>query len=223
MNVTQAADDWPVPRLRLTHIAVVLLAGTALVGALGVEHAHREGAIMFSLDAEQNLPSAWSGLLLAFAALGAVMLSRTAPPGGRWLWWSLAGVLAFLAVDEVVSGHERLGDLARVDWQIPFAPFAIFAAGVCLVALRRLWRERRSLGLLFAAGGACWLASQGLELVQWDGEAKVPEYFTLMVVEEILEMLGSICFGLSLFALVFAPAVRTDHRAPRVPRAALNH
>jgi hypothetical protein len=60
---------------------------------------------------------------------------------------------------------------------------------------------------LMIAGGALWLGSQMLELVQWDDDRRRPGYTAKMVVEELSELTGSV-----LLLLAFLRAF--EHLAP---------
>ena len=217
MFVMRAADHVSMSQLRLKHLAWTLLGVTAIIGAVGIDQVETNGPQILNLDAEKSIPAAWSGGLLALAALGALLVGRDEQPGRRRGWYVLAGLFAFLATDEVVSIHERLGKLTGVDWQYPYIPVLLFSLGLGIVVLLRLWRQRPFLAFLFALGAAIWAGAQVLELIQWDGTHKIPSYDTLMVPEEIGEMLGSCCFVFALFGWVLEPAAATAEARNAAP------
>lgn len=192
-----------IAQLRLRYLAWTLLAGTAVVGALGTYQIAADGPHILSLDYERTIPAFWSGGLLALAALGALLVARDdAMPGPRWPWQGLTALFAFMGVDEILSIHERIGRLTGLRWEVPYIPIVLGAAVVGIAALLRLWRERPDLAIGFALAAATWAFSQVFEVVQWDDGRKVAGYNTLMVIEEIGEMVGSMIFALSLFGWV---------------------
>jgi hypothetical protein len=207
------------PRLR--RLALALLAGTAVVGALGAYQVAADGPRVLSLDYERTIPAFWSGGVLWLAALAALLIARDdAMPGPRWPWWGLAALFAFMGVDEISSIHERVARLTGLRWEIPYIPIMLGAAVLGVAVLLRLYRERPALAIGFALGGATWAGSQVFEVIQWHDGEKVAAYNVLMVIEEIGEMTGSAIFALALFGWVWraqpagAPAaVRSGERA----------
>jgi hypothetical protein len=191
---------------RLRRLALALAAGTAVVALLAIYQVVEDGPRVLSPDYERTIPAFWSGGVLWLAALGALLVARDdRMPPPRWPWHGLAALFAFMGIDEILSIHERLARLTGLRWEIPYIPVILGAAVVGLIALARLWRERRPLGICFALAAATWAGSQVLEIVQWHDDQKVAAYDTLMVTEEIGEMIGSALFAIALFGWVLQP------------------
>ena len=189
------------------------------MGALGILHAAGVAPHAFDLDAEYTLPAFYSGLLLAVAAAMAFMFARDRTGADRLPVILIAGALAFLSLDEVLSFHERIDFHTDVDWQVLYLPL-----GVAFVWA--LWRVTRFLGRrgaetrLIFAGLVAWVVAQALEaaansevfpaLIQDEkmSRAEVRElshsvtYYLMAIPEELLEMTGSL-----LLAVAFALAV----------------
>src|SRR3954463_6255626 len=154
------------PRLR--RLALALLAGTVIVGALGAYQVAADGPRVLSLDYERTIPALWSGGVLWLAALAALLVATgDGVAGPRWPWIGLAALFAFMGVDEISSIHERIAHLTGLRWEIPYIPVFVGAAAVGLAALLRLYRERPALAAGFALGGATWAGSQVFEVIQW--------------------------------------------------------
>lgn len=213
------------PRLR--RLALALLAGTVIVGALGTYQVAADGPRVLSLDYERTIPALWSGGVLWLAALAALLIARDdAMPGPRWPWRGLAALFAFMGVDEITSIHERIARLTGLRWEIPYIPIMLGAAVLGVAVLLRLYRERPALAIGFALAGATWAGSQVFEVVQWQDGEKVAHYNVLMVIEEIGEMTGSAIFALALFGWVWraqpagAPAAVRNRKTARDPARA---
>jgi hypothetical protein len=192
------------PRVR--RLALALIAGTVVVGALGTYQVAADGPRILSLDYERTIPALWSGGVLWLAALAALLIARDDDmPGPRWPWQGLTALFAFMGVDEIFSIHERLAHLTGLRWEIPYIPVMLGAAVLGVAALLRLRRERPALAIGFALAAATWAGSQVFEVVQWHDGHKVAAYNVLMVIEEIGEMTGSAIFALSLFGWVWRP------------------
>lgn len=169
---------------------------------------------LFNLNAEQNIPSFFSALILSLAAiiLAAIYsLMRKTPQGSYWLLLAIG--FGFMAVDESTSLHERLAKPVRhligsdqslgvfhFAWVIP--AFVIVAIlGVYFIGfLKRLDRSTCYAFILSATlylGGAL-----GMEMVGgWWSEKHGREnliYVACFTVEESLEMAGVIYFIRSL-------------------------
>ena len=189
--------------LTLAVVLAVLVAGAWGDGRLGE---------LLEPDAELQVPAFFSAGLLVVAGVLGVLLSRR---GLGYLFLGM-GLLA-MAVDELVSVHERLEAGAGVDWQVLYLP----AFGVAAVVLVRLFRRTRQLvpaAVLWLAGGmGCWVVSQVLEFVQWDGDVQRAGYRYLMFTEEILEMLGTLAILLALLQLLAPSTGTSDGRPVRRP------
>jgi hypothetical protein len=124
----------------LVSAVIVTLGALGALRAFGVVDRHE-----FDLDAEWVLAAYFScGLLCAAAGL-AFLIGNTVVDGGigrEWrqpgpmdrgqsrIWWRLIGCFfVFMAIDELVSVHERVESVTGVDWQQLYLPI-VFLGGV---------------------------------------------------------------------------------------------
>ncbi len=173
---------------------------------------------LFNVNAEKNIPSGFSTLLLFFAAL---LLAIIALLEGRQLrspvhWAILSIGFAFMAADEALSFHERLikpmrmqlgGDTYGVfyfAWVIPYIAIVLLLAPFFLGFMSRLPVKTRRAFLLAAAlylGGVI-----GVELVEGRFAESYgrhnPTYAMFVTVEESLEMAGAIVFVWALLTFI---------------------
>ena len=179
--------------------ASVALAGIVPVTVLGQTHRHDPESPWY-LDNEDTFPAAFSGALLLAASVLALLVASRRPPGRhRYFWIGTGAVLGFMALDEVWTIHERLEGGTGVDWQLFYIPIALVAGIVLLGALRDM-AATRGAAALFVAGGLAWLIAQVLEDLQWDGDVLLHE--GMIVPEEVLEMVGSLLFGLAALVVL---------------------
>lgn len=206
------------PEPRTAAVGLALLV--ALIAVAGVLHASGNGltAPTFDLDGEKTLPALISGGLLLLASVLAAAAARAGIAG--WPTWSLAALFGFMAADEVLHFHEFLEWRLGVDWQALYAPLMLAAAVGWLGLLR--WQRREGLSVVPLLGGAAaWAVSQVLEFLQWDGaDEQVAAYVPLMVIEEILEMVGSALFVLALLHTLEWARDRRGHDRPEQTAAA---
>jgi hypothetical protein len=171
----------------------------------------------FGLDGEHNVPAFWNTVLLLSIAGVALLVSVLTPAKRRpsAAMWRLAAVAAtYLAMDEALSLHEKLGapmnalterwgvDVPTYTWVIPGAVVALVGAVVGVRVAASLPRDVR-LGLI--AGGAVYL-SGGLVLETVNGALFTAGHDTLYAlstgVEELLEMAGCVVVACALLRLV---------------------
>ena len=176
----------PIAVARVGFAAIALFAVLGIVTAL--DASFLDGS--FRLNGEWTIPTVASALPLLAGGAAAIIVGSRAPVE-RLRWYGFAVILAWMSFDEVVAVHERLEAATGVDWQLLYLPIA-GAAGLCWLLVRaRLGPLGR---LLMVAGAVAWVSSQILELLQWQGDTKTPEYLAMMVPEELLEMMGSLLF-----------------------------
>jgi len=195
--------------LRRLLVVIALLAVLSLLGqysALVLGHGRLLGFVPeFGLDYENNIPTYFAALLLLGAAFLAWVVNRVARTRRDQFarhWAVLAGILAYISVDEIASLHERLILPIRhaLDTDGIFY-FAWVIPGIVLVILfviayaRFFWALSARWKRLFAAAGAIYVAGGlGMEFVggayasQYGGETLV--YAMISTVEEVLEMVG---------------------------------
>lgn len=188
--------------------ALVCLLGLAVELVHAGSHAPvvEELVALLSLSYEQNLPTWYSSMLLAAAALGCARIGACAR-AGRAHWWALAGIFTAMSFDEIAELHERLGGLVGTggvlyfDWVIPAAgALAVFAA----IFVRFWWqlppplRGRLAWAGVLYVGGAVLME---LPLGYWT-EAHGADTFGYAVidwVEESLEIAGATALVLALW------------------------
>ena len=194
-------------RLFLT-IAALLWAVHLLVRLVVVTTGNeRLGGLVrvFNLGAESNLPTLYSTVALLVVA-GLLFVTARHSKTDRGYWWVLGFAFVFLACDETVGLHEKLGDplkarfhtsgLFHYAWVIPYG-IACLVFG--LAFLRFLLRLPRKTAWLFAIGGAVFvMGAIGMEMVGGalveQGRAKHWSYWVEQTVEEVLEMAGVLVF-----------------------------
>lgn len=185
---------------------------------------------LFELNTEANVPTWFSSVQLAFAALlawGCASLHRSRGLSGTASWRLVAGALLFVSADEVAQFHEQISfqvrqsldtdGMLRFAWVIPYGG----AVAVLVVLLLGWWRSlpaatRRMLAICavtFVVGAL------GLELVEGAYESWRGKDFglrALTVVEEALEMfavaalVGVFLRHLSQVAAMPAPPVDAE-------------
>ena len=194
--------------LLAAHLVMIFLWHT-----LGIEFAL--GLVpLFHFDFENNIPTLYSGALLASCAILLFVtrqFERIDKPGLHVAWLFLSVGFAFMFCDEMFRVHERLGELLseRVDgpeifyfkWLIPYLGLIAIVAAVLSVWFFRLDRWSQ---IWFAICGSIYLfGAVGMEMISGVHYASLDEerevWRTLSgdlmaTVEESLEMIG-----LSLF------------------------
>jgi hypothetical protein len=200
LELATRVDPYRLGVLLAASITVLVLAGTPLLGARDPR---------FHLEAERNLPAAFSaGLLLAVGAL-AVLTGRVERRASRGphVWTAIGLFFAFMAADEFHSIHEEFQGVAGQPWPVIYLPVMLLAGILWLMTLRRLPAGFPTAA--FVAGAAAWLVSQAIEAFLWGGgDTQIPVTLTL---EELLEMSGS-----ASFLLAFLVALRVAARSEAV-------
>ena len=175
------------------------------------------GASFLYLDHENNLPTWFANLLLILAAGLLMVIGRVER---TWPWVVLGFLFLFLALDEIVSLHERLNrplrqvmnasDSLQALWVLPALLFVGGLTALCWRFFRRLPSRTRKLFTLAALlfiGGAL-----GAELISGT-LASVDTPWTLgyglvSVIEESLELCGVSVF---IYALLQYLATNVGH------------
>ena len=213
----------------LAALAAALLLASLAGQFMRIEtgHDHVKGLVpLFNVDAEENLPSFFSVLLLLGAAALLAREAWHASPLGRRTWWPwalLAAGFTWMAYDEAFSVHERLilpmralldGESRGIFYYGWVAPGLVLVAAVGVVLLpflRRLPGLTRRRFLL--AGGIYLVGALGVEML---GGLRAARHGTLdwpyaliVTTEEGLEMAGLIVFIRALLL----------HRRPEVVAA----
>ncbi len=168
--------------------------------------------ITFDLDAESNLPTWYSSImLLVCSVLLGMIASRTRRLGGRFVghWRALSGLFALLSLDEIARLHEHLGRLHEAwhtrglfyfAWVIPGAAFVALVGVLFLRFFLHLpaatrWRVFWS-GVVFVTGALVVEALGG-----WRAETMGMNNMThslIATVEEVMELAGVAGFVVAL-------------------------
>ena len=208
-----------VSRVDIRKLLIGIAAFAVVFGILGsIVYPGGGDLRVFDLNKEQTFPATFSGLLLLgagfFALLNAVV--RCPNPADRLWWLVLAGVFAFLGIDEMTALHEALQDRVHVWGQATLIPIVIAGGIAWWMTLKRLGMHSLA-GRLLIAGAVTWALSQGID-------AALNEHWGWTIVpEELIEMLGSTMFGLAMLVAV-KEVVPVTVAAERRPAAVeMNH
>jgi hypothetical protein len=205
----------------LLYIVLFLLAGYIVTGLLN-KILHIDNVFthvfyyLFDLDGENNIPSAFSFLLLLItSALLTFTSSMTRIKKNKKFWSTLSFVFLFLALDELIQIHEHLSEylkrsgttvVASSDyvWVLPYAIFAILIGLFFLKFVLRLPQATKS---LFFLSGLIYVGSAlGIDYIQGIIEKQKLNHFyykVLTLIEEPGEMIGVIIFIYALLGYIF--------------------
>ena len=158
---------------------------------------------VFDLSVESNIPTWFSVIQLALAALALALaaLVQRGSHGVARRWWMLSMLFVYLSLDEGTDLHglwirlipnlSLLGERSGFDWVIP-GVVIVLAVGAYF--LPWLWRlPSRTRGLFVLAGAFYVTGGLGLEAVGAfvaDESYRRPAYVLVATAEEALEMLG---------------------------------
>lgn len=183
----------PLPGWATRALAVLIVVQVALTCLfLGRRALPGRAEKLFDMDAEANVTTWWSAMLLAAVGVAAIIVAASHGRGSRQLWaWAIVGLgFLFLSMDEVAQIHEEVGQAFDSSnegryWPILYAQFLLAGAWAIWQALRPLERRMRALGwgslLVLFAGVAAELASNSEDV---RGRFEV-------VIEENTEYLGA--------------------------------
>ncbi|MBI4261990.1 hypothetical protein HY624_00500 [Candidatus Uhrbacteria bacterium] len=159
----------------------------------------------FHLDKEQNLASVYSGSLLlagAVMSFGAcIVLGKMGAFRDRVILLLLGLGLFYLAIDEMVVLHERIGLAlnyrfgltgykgSAFNWVIYYTPAMIASVFVFWGVLRMLWMRECQLFIIALVGVFVLFFSLGAEAL--GGRMLQSKFYTtISVIEEFAEMVG---------------------------------
>lgn len=185
--------------LLLLHLGAMVLRHTTAFPHLGLLR-------LVDVDAEANLPTLFSVLLLGVGSVLCFAASRRAQRHA-WGWLVVAVAFAFVAVDEFAALHERLIEPLRATlgvsgvfyfaWVIPYGAATLALATVLfrwLIGLPAPTRRAFLLAATLYVGGAL-----GLEMASgWylsSGAERDAVWTVLVSAEESLEIVGLIVFA----------------------------
>ncbi|WNN87359.1 hypothetical protein [Gloeocapsopsis dulcis] len=172
-------------------------------------------AELFNLNRELNIPTFYAMCLLLISSILLAIIAYAKQVRGDCLvrYWTALSILFFgLAIDEIISIHERMtkplrsalnaGGLLYYAWIIPGAVFVL----LCLLAFRKFFRNlpTKTRQLIFLAGSIFVSGAIGVEAVggyyaHLYGEQNMT-YAVIAGIEEFLEMLGVIVFIYALLS-----------------------
>ena len=163
---------------------------------------------LFDFNAEGNVPSFFSSLLLILCAYLLLFIGKSEKFNHkRYIgWYGLGVVFLFLSIDEMTSIHERfmmttrnilnVSGLFFFAWVIPYGIALLVLLGVYLKFLIRLPRETAKLfvmsGIVYVGGALIIEMPEGLVVEKYGYYD--PLFYILYTCEEFLEMLGLIIF-----------------------------
>lgn len=174
---------------------------------------------LFSVNAEETIPTWYATLLLFVAAVILVFIAavkrRGQDPYFRH-WAGLAVIFLYLSMDEGAVIHEILSDVlqARFNttgyltfaWVIVFVPLVII---IGLLYLRFLFHLPPRTRYLFVAAGVLYVGGavvvEVISANRWsiDGGVTFP-YLAIATIEELFEMLGAVLFIYALLSYAAA-------------------
>jgi hypothetical protein len=204
------------------YFAAQSLVAEYLIEKVLDKEAHRSAVLaldLFSVNAEQTIPT-WYSVLLLFAASILLAFIATAKRANqeRYVlhWLGLAVVFLYLSMDEGAVIHEIVADSLQTTlnttgylafaWQIVAVPLLILFGLVYLRFLFHLPSRTRNLfvlsGLVYIGGA---LVVEAVSANQWYlGGGVTFEYLAIATVEELAEMLGVLLFIYTLLSYAVA-------------------
>lgn len=194
--------------LCLASLATIPVAVEAAKQDLPIAFRYR----FFMLDEERSIGTWFSTVLLAANMLLLVVngtVARRLAKADTALWLMLAGIFALLSLDEMMAFHEKLGEGLRARFQLDgflrFAwviPGAAFTGVVGLAFVGFLRRLPHQTALLFVLAGAIYISgaliTEILEAFVVSIQGRGALYYTMVVVEEGMEMAGQAVFCFAL-------------------------
>jgi hypothetical protein len=120
-------------------------------------------------------------------------------------WYLIAGLFAFMGVDELLTIHEHLDAWTGIAWQLLYLPILLAGAAAWWILFQRLRASDMRLATGWALGAGFWAFSQFLEVL-FVKAGLGPGVLKLEVVmpatEELCELTGSSLFLLVSLALL---------------------
>lgn len=175
---------------------------------------------MFHMDAEQNFPTYFNGVLLAAAGTLLWLIwgaTRQAKQSGSGYWFLLGCVFWFMSIDDMILLHERLNGFVGKFSAFQDVHNKWVVAGVVIVFavaafFFRFWLRLPSktrfwfgVSAVVFIGGAIGFESISLGYLQSVGhENKDMLYAALTGIEEAMEMAGITIFIVSLMRYIHA-------------------
>ncbi|MBI4239804.1 hypothetical protein HY620_02370 [Candidatus Uhrbacteria bacterium] len=205
-------------------LVILLFVDILLVGA---HIFFRSQLGFFDLDKEQSLKAVFSGFQLmgsGFLAFFLWFLFKKGAVPAIWqlVWLSLGLMFFYLAMDDMVMLHERIGFVVNhwtgmqgafesFNWLLYFSPLIVLGFLVFIASVRSLFHIHAFSGWLSAAGltlftGTLFFEYIGGQLLKMGVLAAYP---TFIILEESFLLLGESLFAgalMNAFAVLFARA-----------------
>jgi len=208
--------------VRLLGIIIIVLSAAHVIGQLTkylTSHDFVFGLISeFNVDAESNVPTYFSSLMLLMASilLGIIAIYKNKTKGSFILHWSVLSIIFFiLSLEEIVGFHERLSAiLGRTRWEYTgYFHYAWTIPGLIVVCIFvalyfKFWMNLpQKTRLLFLISGLLYVGGAiGFELISgtYADMHGINNLASGMIaaVEELLEMSGCLCFIYTLFQYI---------------------
>lgn len=160
----------------------------------------------FNLDKERSLKATYSGFqLLASGGAAAMIAYLLEEKVKRWLWGVASAGFFYLALDEMMTIHERIGFVLNrwtglmgywgesFNWLIYFIPLIALGILVLFLLMRTVWRSDRRFGMLLGCGVDFLIVSLVFEYVGGKLLGS-PWYQSLVVLEESAQLIGESFF-----------------------------
>jgi len=172
---------------------------------------------LFDFDAEQNVPSLYSTVMLFFSALLLLTIAankkhESGSYASHWLW--LGYIFVFLSLDEACSVHEKLmlplrsvlhaSGLLFYTWVVPYSIILIFFMLSYIDFTLKLPTKTR---FLFITSGAVFICGAiGIEMLggrhaSLYGKSNVL-FASYCTIEELLEITGIVIFIYALMSYI---------------------
>lgn len=132
----------------------------------------------FDLDKERSLKAVFSGFqLFVSGGVAALIAYLFQEKGKRWLWGLTSVAFVYLALDDMMVIHERIGFVLNrwtgltgyrgesFNWLIYFIPFIALGIIVFFLLLRTVWQSDRRCGMLLGCGVDFLIASLIFEVL----------------------------------------------------------
>jgi hypothetical protein len=228
--------------------SVALRLGLVVVVLVGISVALNIGKVaglgiptwlvdLFRLNQEENAPSFFSGLLLAWSSTLSYVTFKKENAARRprsHVWLFLSPLLLFLSFDELFGVHELLIDVVAGSFELPrFLQFAwepVYAILVLVVGALfwPLWRSQTNrLRLILAISAVCFvggaLGFETLGGIAYEGTEGDIVYGLLYTVEESLEMIGVVVFIYGLLLIMSGSALTIDEDADGDAQSDVSH
>jgi len=188
-------------------LTFIYIVSGVLEKMLGVESvATKSLYYAFDMDGEDNIPSAFSFIILVLSAVLLIFIGKiTAIKKNRKFWLLLSFIFLFLACDEFMQIHEALGMYLKDSrgsvggsnfvWVLPYG-FAALVVGVLFIRFV-LQLPKKTRNLFFIAGFIYVFSALIIDYVQGIIQKQgLPKtyYKILTCIEEPGEMIGVIIF-----------------------------